>query len=325
VQIPGNLNVAGSIGTLNVANINATSSVSAASGFQIGGNRILFGSTAGANIYAGFGSGGGTTGGAENSFFGSNSGETNTGNFNTFIGKSSGAANTTGSDNSFFGRQTGNANTTGSRNTFVGVQAGFGNTTGSSNTFLGFNTVGTANNLTYATAIGADASVSESNTIVLGRSGGGDSVRIPGRLFVSDVPSGDRRNMQWDSNTGQLFQDTSSRRYKENIRPLTVDFRQILQAVPQTYTRPGIPNRWEIGFIAEDLDALGLKPLVEYDKEGRPDGVNYDKIPLYLTRIAADQQEEINRLTEENNRLKMQFEELKKLVCAQNGQAEICK
>lgn len=37
-----------------------------------------------------------------------------------------------------------------------------------------------------------------------------------------------------------------------------------------------------LGLIAEDVHALGLTELVEYDDQGRPDAVHYDRLALYL-------------------------------------------
>jgi hypothetical protein len=157
----------------------------------------------------------------------------------------------------------------------------------------------------------------------------GSGISVIGTLTVSSVPSGNYQNVQWDSASNQFFQDSSSRRFKENIMPLNADFSRLLFAAPKTYTRPGKPNRWEIGFIAEEFDALGLKPLVNYDAEGKPEGIRYDKITLYLTRIAADQQEIIERQQKENSdvrqqpdaqqtqieRQQKQINELSKLIC----------
>jgi len=53
----------------------------------------------------------------------------------------------------------------------VGYLAGINNTTGSNNTALGVGAGPTTGNLTNATAIGASASVSESNALVLGGTG----------------------------------------------------------------------------------------------------------------------------------------------------------
>lgn len=195
-----------------------------------GGNNTFVGATAGLlnttgadNSYVGHAAGYSNTTGIQNSFFGSNAGSANTANYNSFFGVSTGQANTTGTANSFFGRAAGVNNSVGGENSFFGESAGFVNTAGTRNSFFGrdaglFNTgsnnsffgrnAGSANssgtlntaigdsanfgspNLTHATAIGADSTVSTSNTIALGRSSGADQVVIPGNL-VANLPAGD--------------------------------------------------------------------------------------------------------------------------------------
>lgn len=123
---------------------------------------------------------------------------------------------------------------------------------------------------------------------------GGMTVR--GGLWVGNLPFGDFRNVQWNDATGRIGYDNSSRRFKENITPLRDDFSLLLKVQPMTYTRPGDPNRWEIGYIAEDFHDLGLTRLVDYDREGRPDGINYEKICLYLNENAKQQARELAEL-----------------------------
>jgi hypothetical protein len=190
VKVPGGLNVAGTFGA-NVLN--------AATQFNLGGNRIL--SNAGtSNLFAGVGAGTGNTTGGGNSFVGQNAGLKNAaGDGNSFFGFAAGQDNTTGGFNAFFGPAAGrhnNANfnaffgafagdnnTTGANNTFFGSHTGFGNTTGSNNTLLGMEANVDGGNLSFATAIGAGAVVSTSNTVVLGRSA--DTVQVPGALNVA--------------------------------------------------------------------------------------------------------------------------------------------
>ncbi len=119
-----------------------------------------------------------------------------------------------------------------------------------------------------------------------------------GRLYVGGIRNiGDFRNMQWNQGTGEVGWDTSSRRYKENIAPLEDDYLKILHLEPKTYTRiGGEPDRWEIGYIAEEVHELGLTRLVEYDLAGRPDGVNYEKMVLYLNEVIKRQQGRIAEL-----------------------------
>ncbi len=142
--------------------------VNAATQFNLGGSRIL--SKAGTdNLFAGAGAGTANTTGSSNAFF----------------GPSTGGSNTAGSNNTFSGDNAGTANTGGSNNSFFGYRAGFGNTTGGNNTIIGFGANTGANNLSFATALGASATVAASNTIALGRSAGQDAVNVPGALTVT--------------------------------------------------------------------------------------------------------------------------------------------
>ncbi len=113
-----------------------------------------------------------------------------------------------------------------------------------------------------------------------------------GAFIVRNIPTGDYGNMQYDPVSDRFFYDNSSRRYKENITPLQDDWTKILQVQPVTYTRPGNPGRWEYGYIAEEIDSIGLTTMVGYDADGIPEDVRYDKMILYLVEMLKIQQEE---------------------------------
>jgi hypothetical protein len=173
VQVPGSLNIT----TLSANAVNA------ATQYNISGNRVL--SIPGTNnIFAGVSAGQANTDGVSNSFFGSFAGQHNKGGFsNAFFGSQAGQANTTGAGNAFFGESAGNANTGSSNaffgnaagfnnansggNSFFGADAGLSNTSGANNSFFGFFAGGT-DGISNATAIGANASVTQSNSLVLG-------------------------------------------------------------------------------------------------------------------------------------------------------------
>lgn len=154
------------------------------------------------NAFIGYRTGFSTTTGSGNSFIGNEAGKSNVGgSFNVFIGNYAGQNNTTGNNNFFLGLRAGQNNTTGlaniaigmnagrnlstsshnsfigrdaglnttvgESNTFIGRSSGLTNTTGSDNTYIGFQADGAAT-LINATAIGADAQVTQSNSVVLG-------------------------------------------------------------------------------------------------------------------------------------------------------------
>jgi hypothetical protein len=176
---------------------------------EIGNDNSFFGRNAGYastginNSFFGSFSGAANTSGYRNSFFGKDAGTSNqTGNWNSFFGFEAGKSNVSGSFNSYFGidsglNSTGSVNTfigsfagenfvTGDRNVLVGAGAGRFSGSGSYNTYIGAESAMVAgsnmsnvtalgartfvsNGLSFATVIGSEASVSTSNTIVLGR------------------------------------------------------------------------------------------------------------------------------------------------------------
>lgn len=149
-----------------------------------------------------------------------------------------------------------------------------------------------------------------------------------GEYNFENIAHSDRGNMQYEPSNGRLFYDSSSRKHKRNITPLQDDFYKILNAQPKTYTRPEFPGRWEIGYIAEEFDELGLNNLVYYRKAGKnpegelanpddgidvgdPQGVNYRKISIYLVEIVRDQQEKLEEFDREIEQLKKDIQALK--------------
>ena len=176
-----------------------------------------------------------------------------------------------------------------------------------------------------------------------------DSDEFP-RFYVTDddnihaisLPFGDHQSMQYRSSDGRFFYDNSSRRYKRNIQPLEDDFNLILQAQPKTYTRPDDPDRWEVGYIAEEMDSLGLNKLVSYDEGGVPDGFNYEKMILYVNEILklqkADREskeQEIASLKQSKEQLQAQLQQQQQAIEAlqiavftrstNNGSADLSK
>jgi len=177
--------------------------VNATTSFDLGGIPFASGSSSLSTTFLGFFAGVSTTQ-SFNTGIGSGALYKNTtGANNVAIGDSALTSNTTGGGNTADGSQalyanngssnTGvgdgalGTNTTGSYNTALGWNAGNPTngapTTGVDNTFIGANAIpGTQTNLTNATAIGANAEVTESNALVLGSiaglNGAGVSVNV---------------------------------------------------------------------------------------------------------------------------------------------------
>jgi hypothetical protein len=167
-QQNANFNIAGT-GTaigLSANNISASQvDIQSQYGLRIGGITAL---SIGSNTLAGHHAGLLLGSGTGNSYFGQNAGRQSHGNDNAFFGGGAGYLNAAGSENSFVGVLAGN-NSQGNNNSFFGMRAGLGNGAGSSNSLFG-HSAATSGTISNATAIGAGATVSQSNSLVLGNS-----------------------------------------------------------------------------------------------------------------------------------------------------------
>lgn len=112
--------------------------------------------------------------------------------------------------------------------------------------------------------------------------------------------------------TGAIYRSTSSLRYKRDVEDAVIDPDAVLQLRPRTWrdrreveADPATTQRY-IGFIAEELDALGLGQFVTYDADG-PESISYDRLAAALIPVARQQQ---TQLTD----LQRQVDELRALI-----------
>lgn len=108
---------------------------------------------------------------------------------------------------------------------------------------------------------------------------------------IDHTTTGSSANAVLDSVTKRLSRSTSSRRYKQNIEDHTVDPARVLKLRPRTWRdrnevkKDADCERRYVGFIAEELHDLGLTEFVEYDPEGRPDAIAYDRLIVALLAL----------------------------------------
>ncbi|QJW90982.1 bZIP transcription factor [Spirosoma taeanense] len=148
------------------AGVSATASANTMIGFQAGASTT----SGGFNTFIGVQAGLNNTTGSSNLMLGTNAGSSNTtGTANFFVGDNAGGQNTSGGYNVYLGTNSGNGTgVNGSNNVAIGFEAGRGNSAGSTNTYLGFRADAGASGLTNASAFGANARVTASNSLVLG-------------------------------------------------------------------------------------------------------------------------------------------------------------
>jgi hypothetical protein len=350
----------GITGNVTVSGTSSANAVNTATQYNISGNRIL--SNPGTdNLFAGVGAGA-VNASFGNAFFGKNAGQASTSQWGSFFGLNAGVSTTTGCCNSLFGNYVGRSNTTGQANAFFGGCAGCyntqgnfnaffgdgagtfnyssGNTTGSQNTFFGYlsggsNTTGNnntvvgafadvgANNLDHATAIGANALVGSSNTVVLGRNV--DTVQVPGALNVTGattlggtlnvvgIATG-TLNVTGIATVGGMILNqlgtagvtplclgtgsnkvistcSSSLRYKTDLSSFVGGMDVVNRLRPITFKwKSG--GMLDLGLGAEDV--AQVEPLlVTHNDQGEIEGVKYDHLSVVFINAFKEQQAQI--------------------------------
>jgi hypothetical protein len=220
-----------------------------------------------------------------------------TGIFNTADGVVALQSNTTGFENTATGTGALQFNTSGDSNTAEGFTALGRNTTGRSNTANGFqalvfNTTGNKNialgflagvNLTTGDDnidIGNVGVAAESDTIRVGTQGTQTNAYIAG-IFGVSVPNG--LGVVVDL-TGHLGTVASSKRFKDEIKPMDKASEAILALKPVTFhykkelDPKGIP---QFGLVAEDVEKVN-PDLVARDAKGEVYTVRYEAVNAML-------------------------------------------
>jgi len=201
------------------------------------------------------------------------------GSANTAVGARALFGNTTGFGNTANGAEALSNNTTGGGNTATGAFALNINTTGNSNIALGFsagaNITGDDN-----IDIGSTGGLSESGTIRIGQSGSQTSTFIAGIRGVT-TSIADAIPVMIDS-TGQLGTASSSRRFKNQIKPMDQASEAIHALKPVTFhyksDSSGTP---QFGLIAEEVAEVN-PDLVVRDEKGEIYTVRYDAVNAML-------------------------------------------
>ena len=192
------------------------------------------------------------------------------GRFNTAVGGAALAGNTEGNDNTAIGvgalgdNIVGDENvavglnalnnSTGNNNVALGNYAGFGATTGSNNVYIGYQIEGTAG---------------ESNACYIASIFNQTSMRGSPIYSMQTVSS---------------VRLTSSKRFKENIKPMdkASDALFALKPVTFRYKKEIDPSgKSQLGLVAEEVEKVN-PDLVVRDKEGKPYSVRYDQVNAML-------------------------------------------
>jgi hypothetical protein len=96
--------------------------------------------------------------------------------------------------------------------------------------------------------------------------------------------------------------ETSAQRYKENIVPMRSQLSKVLQLQPVEFDWKS-NKKHDIGFIADSVVSV-YPNLVAKNSDGEVEGMNYTKLVSALVKGMQEQQEQINLLYNEINKLK---------------------
>jgi hypothetical protein len=227
------------------------------------GYRALFSNTTGTNTATGF-----------QSLF-----RNTTGTGNVANGYNSLYSNSLGTGNIAIGSQALQNNTTGNTNTALGRQALHNTTIGTNNiavgAYAGMNVVGGSSNIDIGNRGG-----NEANTIRIGVEGQQVKTFIAG---IYGANAGTAQSVVVNS-AGQLGMAVSSRRFKEDIKPMDRASEAILAMKPVTFhykKEIDSNNTPQFGLVAEEVEKVN-PDLVVRDKEGKPYSVRYDQVNAML-------------------------------------------
>jgi hypothetical protein len=159
---------------------------------------------------------------------------------------------------------------------------------------------------------GGDLRLSARNQILLEMDSNGDSsggfilenafddtilsADTSGSVFAGNLATGSGTALE--INGGEIVEATSSARYKTDIGPAKTDTAAALDLELKSFEYEETGEE-DVGLIAEEVEAI-LPELVNYDEEGRPESISYDRIGAFL---APEVRENRDRLEREDERI----------------------
>jgi hypothetical protein len=170
----------------------------------------------------------------------------------------------------------------------------------------GSNQLAIGNHQHAAGAVGAhthNASISFNSSVISGgahgHGGGATGTHTHGVTPVGSVTVG-----SVITSTVKLKQDISDFMVQDpknilNLKMKRYKYKNSVRGIQNRYNR-----EWMYGYIAEEVQDLGVEQILAYDKNGDPDGIDYGLLSTLILELVKVQQTEIDSLKEEIQRLK---------------------
>jgi trimeric autotransporter adhesin len=258
------------------------------------------------------------TGGSANTGIGAGTLVANTSSYNTATGAAALQLNTTGLANTANGALALFSNTTGIFNTAVGANALQDNTS-SLNTAVGYsaltnNTSGGPGNVAVGATALLNNTTGHANT-ALGHAAGSNATTGDGNVYIGagmDGVAGESnhtyiRNVHdtvssnrgvYVNPDGRMGTLSSSRRYKEDIKPMDKTSEALFALRPVTFRYKKEIDRTQalsFGLIAEE--AAGISPdLITRDRDGKPETVRYEAVNAMLLNEFLKEHKKVEQL-----------------------------
>ncbi|MGB9598367.1 MAG: tail fiber domain-containing protein, partial [Minisyncoccales bacterium] len=224
----------------------------------------------------------------------------NNSNYNTFVGYQAGYNVTTGSNDVFLGYQAGYSATSTVGSVFLGPQAGYWETESNRLYIDNRARANLSDARLKALIYGIFDSATSSQVLAINGKVGifnispSEALDVAGSIKQSGAAN---CSLSADAN-GKIICTVSSQKFKEDIKDLEFEKDKFLSLKTKSFKfKEGLPFKIEgrqVGFIAEEV-AESFPDLVRYEG-GKPMGVKYEALPVYLFDIVKKQEERINSL-----------------------------
>jgi Chaperone of endosialidase len=273
-----------------------------------------------------------TTDGSFNTGVGGGALALNNGNSNTAVGAAALLLNSTGSNNTAVGTDALVDNTSSFDNTAIGFDA-LTHTTGGANTAVGRGALDQNITGNFNTAIGKDAgglATGSGNVyighLVAGVAGENNHTYIR-NIKDTSVSGVGADFVTIDLTTGLLGHASSSRRYKEDIRPMDKTSEVIYQLQPVTFHYKKEIDRTQspaFGLIAEEVAKVNPS-LIARDSRGQPESVHYEMVNAMLLNEFLKEHQTMQELKATVAQQKKQIDALTTGLQKVSAQVEVSK
>jgi polyhydroxyalkanoate synthesis regulator phasin len=135
----------------------------------------------------------------------------------------------------------------------------------------------------------------------------GDLAIEDGEVTAPNLNTGSGTPLELDN--GKIVKNTSSARYKTNIGPAETDTAAALELEPKSFEYED-SGQEDVGLIAEEVEET-LPELVNYDEEGRPESISYNRIGAFLAPEVRENRDRLERKNERIDELEAENDDLR--------------